>query len=65
MTPMASKILHYKPCKTCCISDVCIQSVISAAKCPATKPQLNSLYGTMMHPKLNADKHTEPNKSFT
>lgn len=59
---MASNNLGRKPCKTCCISEVCIQSVIRSAKCPGTKVQLNSLYGRMDNPELVAGKHTEPNK---
>lgn len=59
---MASNNLGHKPCKTCCNREVCIQSVISTAKCPVTKVQLNSLYGRMDNPELVAGKHTEPNK---
>lgn len=59
---MLSKVISHKPCKTCCISEVCIQSVIRSAKCPVTKVQLNSLYGRMYNPELVAGKHTEPNK---
>lgn len=50
--------MHHKPCKTCCISEVCIQSVVKGASCPATKVQMGDT-------KLSADKHTEPNKLFT
>ena len=59
---MASNTLGNKPCKICCIREVCIQSVIRSAKCPVTKVQLNSLYGRMDNPELVAGKHTEPNK---
>lgn len=62
---MPSNTGGHKPCKTCCISEVCIQSVIRSAKCPVTKLQLNSIYGTMMHPQLNADKHTKSTNHLT
>lgn len=63
-TLMVSKAAPHKPCKTCCISEVCIQSVVRGASCPVNKVQLSSLYGKMNNTEPSADKHTEPNKSF-